>query len=162
MIDKLEQRIDALNNALSATETTDDDNLNYFGSLVDDSVQNESYGFYEKSGESVNPPTDVVLNRPTTTFQFKDTELRAMRRFGDGSCITNTNTLNAVQRCLVWVEVCVKDEGRRERNVSYLTRTKEMIKNIVELVADGWKAEEEDYDEIGRRLDSITSHNWTP
>jgi hypothetical protein len=162
MIDKLEQRIDALNNALSATETTDDDNLNYFGSLVDDSVQNESYGFYEKSGESVNPPTDVVLNRPTTTFQFKDTELRAMRRFGDGSCITNTNTLNAVQRCLVWVEVCVKDEGRRERNVSYLTRTKEMIKNIVELVADGWKAEDEDYDEIGRRLDSITSHNWTP
>lgn len=177
MIDKLEQRIDALNSAYDSSETSEEYNLNKFGSLVDDFRQKDSYGFHEKSGESVNPPTDAVLNRPihyfqqpptdavlnrpTHYFQFKDTEIDALRRFGDGSCITNTNTLNAISRCLSWCEVMVKDEGRRERNRAYLTRTREMIKAICSLVAEGWKAEAEDYDVIGERLDSILEHDFS-
>ena len=160
MIDKLEQRIDALNSAYDPSETSDEYNQNNLGSLVDDFRPDGSYGFHEKSGESVNPPTDAVLNRPTHYFQFKDMEIDALRRFGDGSCITNTNTLNAISRCLSWCEVMVKDEGRRAKNIAYLTRTREMIKAICSLVAEGWKATEEDYDVIGERLDSILEHNW--
>ena len=153
MIDKLEQRIDALNNAYEPSETSDEYNLNNLGSLVDDFRQNGSYGKTEKSGESVNPP-----NPPS--FQFKEIEMDALRRFGDGSCITNTNTLNAISRCLSWCEVMVKDEGRRAKNIAYLTKTREMIKAICGLVAEGWRAEEEDYDVIGERLDSIMEHNF--
>jgi len=156
MIDKLEQRIDALNNAYDPSETSEEYNLNNLGSLVDDFRPDGSYGFHEKSGESVNPPNPP--NPPT--FQFKEIEMDALRRFGDGSCITNTNTMNAISRCLSWCEVMVKDEGRRAKNIAYLTKTREMIKAICGLVAEGWRAEEEDYDVIGGRLDSIMEHDF--
>jgi hypothetical protein len=153
MIDKLEQRIDALNNAYDPSETSEEYNLNNLGSLVDDFRPDGSYWKTEKSGESVNPP-----NPPS--FQFKEIEMDALRRFGDGSCITNTNTMNAISRCLSWCEVMVKDEGRRAKNIAYLTKTREMIKAICGLVAEGWRAEEEDYDVIGERLDSIMEHDF--
>jgi hypothetical protein len=54
----------------------------------------------------------------------------------------------------------VKDEGRRAKNIAYLTKTREMIKAICGLVAEGWRAEEEDYDVIGERLDSIMEHDF--
>jgi len=164
MIDTLEQRIDALNNVYDDVESVEEYNQEKFGSLVDRFRPNETYGKTEKSGDLViaSPPSPPsVLNVATHTFQFKSMELDAMERFGDGSCITNTNTLNAIQRCLTWCEVYVKDEARRSRNVAFLTKTKDMIKALCGLVAEGWRAEAEDYDEIGGRLDGIMDHDWS-
>lgn len=163
MIDKLNDRIDALNSAYTELEQDDSNNTKPFGSLVDDFRQNDNSGFSRKSGDLVisavaDPPP--VLNVATHYFQFKEMELKALRKFGDGSCITNTNALNAVNRCMNWCEVYIKDEERRTRNVAYLKKTAEMIKALCALVAEGWRAEDEDYDEIGGRLDSITEHEW--
>jgi len=163
MIDKLEQRIDALNSAYEPSEASSEDNLKKFGSLVDDFRQNDNSGFSRKSGDLVilAEPPSAVLNVATIHFQFKEMELKALRKFGDGSCITNTNALNAVQRCLNWCEVYIKDEGRRSRNTAYLKKTMEMIKSLCALVAEGWRAEDEDYDAIGERLDTIMEHEWS-
>ena len=161
MIDKLEQRIDALNNAYETSETSSEDNLNNVGSLVADFRHNEQTSKREKSGELVIEEDRPILNVPTHTFQFKEIELKAMRKFGDGSCITNTNALNALVRCLNWCEVFIKDEGRRMSNVSYIRRTIEMTKQLCSLVAEGWRAEEEDYDAIGERMDNIMEHEFS-
>jgi hypothetical protein len=157
MIDKLEQRIDALNNAYEPSETSSEDNLNKFGSLVGDFRQNEQTSKSEKSGELVNAE---VLNVATHTFQFKEMELKAMRKFGDGSCITNTNALNALIRCKNWCEVFIKDEVRRKKNISYIGRTIDMVKSLCSLIAEGWRAEDEDYDAIGERMDEIMEHEF--
>lgn len=155
MIDVLEQRIDALNSLYESSEASSEDNLKKFGSLVDDFPQNENSGKSPKSGDL------VILGATPKTFQFKELEIKALRKFGDGSCITNTNALNAVNRCMTWCEVYIKDEERRVRNVAYLKKTAEMIKALCALVAEGWRAEEEDYDAIGERLDSIMEHEWS-
>jgi hypothetical protein len=158
MIDVLEQRIDALNGACGASETSDEYNQKKFGSLVGDFDFGEQTQKSQKSGELVNSTSHKPLNAASVPFQFKEVELRAMRKFGDGSCITNANTLNAIQRCLNWCEVCIKDEVRRERNVAYLTKTREMIKSVCAMIEDGWRADDDDYDEIGNRLDGIMEH----
>jgi len=159
MIDTLEERIHALNSAYEPSEMSEEYNLNNLGSLVDVFRQNGSSEISPKSGDLVIdvPP---VLNVAIHYFQFKEAEMVAMERFGDGSCITNTNTLNAVQRCLTWCEVYMKDDERRDKNVAFLTRTREMIKSLCGLVAEGWRAERGDYDAIGERLDGIMGHNW--
>jgi hypothetical protein len=158
MIDVLEQRIDALNNTSGASETSDEDNLKKLGSLVGLSGVGEQTQKSLKSGELV---IGSGLNVASQTFQFKEVELKAMRRFGDGTCITNANTLNAVQRCLNWCEVYMKDAARRERNVGYLTKTREMIKSLCALIEEGWRADDEDYDAIGERLDGIMEHEFS-
>jgi hypothetical protein len=207
MIDKLEQRIDALNSAYEPSEASVEDNLNNLGSLVGDLAYRNSFENSQKSGgnggnENVHQPQNLgslvgdlayrnsfensqksggsggikrTYGSPMTsplikeglegnvvpfpqTFDFKEMELKAMRKFGDGSCITNTNTLNAVVRCLNWCEVYIKDDARRLRNVSYLKTTIESIKSLCSWIAEGWRAEEDDYDEIGGRLDNIMEH----
>lgn len=154
MIDKLEQRIDALNSAYEPSEASVEDNLNNLGSLVGDLAYRNSFENSQKSGGSGG---NENVHQPQT-FDFKEMELKAMRKFGDGSCITNTNTLNAVVRCLNWCEVYIKDDARRLRNVSYLKTTIESIKSLCSLIAEGWRAEEDDYDAIGGRLDNIMEH----
>jgi hypothetical protein len=161
MIDKLEQRIDALNNAYETSETSSEDNLNSYGSLVAVSGLGEQTQKSEKSGELVIGDDRRILNVPTHTFQFKEIEIRAMRKFGDGSCITNTNAMNALVRCLNWCEVFIKDDGRRTSNVAYIRRTIEMTKQLCSLVAEGWRAEAEDYDAIGERMDEIMEHGFS-
>lgn len=160
MIDTLEQRIDALNSAYDPSDTTSEYNLNNLGSLVDVFPISGGFQKSEKSGDLVMDVGPPVLNVAIHTFQFKEAEMVAMERFGDGSCITNTNTLNAVQRCLTWCEVYIKDEERRDRNVAFLTRTKEAIKSVCQMVADGWRPERGDYDAVGERLDGIMGHDW--
>ncbi len=168
MIDKLNDRIDALNNAYDDDDSASSNNQNSFGSLVDDFRQNESYENEQKNGESVilnvpiiqfQQPHEGEL-RSKASFQFKEAEYYAMEKFGDNSCITNTNTLNAVQRCLTWCDVMVKDEEKKARNVAYLSKTKDMIRSLCALMAEGWRADREDYDLIGVRLDNIMRHRW--
>ena len=165
LIDKLEQRIDALNNAYETSETSSEYNPNFTGSLVGDFRHNEQTSKSEKSGELVNEPYPPKKSLPTErivvpTFQFKEIELKAMRKFGDGSCITNTNALNALIRCKNWCEVFIKDEVRRKKNVSYIGRTIDMVKSLCSLISEGWRAEDEDYDAIGERMDEIMEHEF--
>jgi hypothetical protein len=157
MIDKLEQRIDALNSAYEPSEASVEDNLNNLGASVGDLAYRNSFGNSQKSGGSGGNEGNVDVHQPQT-FDFKEMELKAMRKFGDGSCITNTNTLNAVVRCLNWCEVYIKDDARRLRNMSYLKTTIESIKSLCALIAEGWRAEDDDYDAIGGRLDNIMEH----
>lgn len=173
MIDKLNDRIDALNNLYEGSENDEKNNLKSEGSWVGDFAIYSPAQNREKKGESVNPDIErphcelsippapaPVLNVADRTFQFKDVERRAMTRFGDGSCITNTNVINAVVRCMNWCEVFMKDKERKARNVAYLKKTEEMIKALSGLVADGWKVDDEDYEAIGERLDLIMEHEF--
>jgi len=157
MIDKLEQRIDALNSAYEPSEDSEGNNTN---PVVWEDIppHRNSFGNGQKSGDLVEKVEKV--HQPQI-FDFKEIEKKAMRKFGDGSCITNTNTLNAVVRCLNWCEVYIKEDGRRARNTGYLKTTVDMIKSLCSLVAEGWRAEEEDYDAIGGRLDSIMEHQFS-
>lgn len=158
MIDKLNDRIDALNHLYEGSETSEENNPEKFGSLVDDFRQKKHSWKSEKSGELGN---EAALNVADRTFQFKEIELKAMRKFGDRSSITNTNALNAVLRCMNWCDVYIKDEERRLRNVGYLRRTAEMIRALMGLMAEGWRGDEEEYDAIGERLDDIMEHDFS-
>lgn len=172
MIDKLEQRIDALNNAYEETEASSENNLNYLGSLVDDFRQNESFGFYRKSGDLVISPTADIESRQSPVsiqpqrdvlyaFQFKEAEVEALRNYGDRSSITNTNALGAICRVLSWVEVYEKDEGRKEKSLAFLRKTRMMMEKLEAMKKEGWRIDDDDFNIIGERLDDILEYDFT-
>lgn len=181
MIDKLNDRIDALNNLYEGSEMSEENNPKKVGSLVGDFPPIDHFPENSKKwglvGSLVDdfPPIDhfpenskkwgltvqpalKVADRP---FQFKEIELKALRKFGDGSFITNTNALNAVLRCMNWCEVFIKDKERRECNVLFLKRTADKIKAVCGLMAEGWRIDDDDVDEIGERLDEIIEYTFT-
>ena len=63
MIDKLEQRIDALNYAFEPSEASSEYNLNNLGSLVDDFRQNGYVQKSQKNGDLVISPTADIESR---------------------------------------------------------------------------------------------------
>ena len=174
MIDKLEQRINALNTAYEETETSSEYNPKYLGSLVDDFRQNESFGFYRKSGDLVISPTADIESRQSPVsisvkdardvlyaFYFKEAEVEALRNYGDRSSITNTNALGAVCRALSWVEVYEKDEGRREKSLAFLKKTRMMMEKLEAMKKEGWRIDDDDFNIIGERLDDILEYDFT-
>lgn len=156
MIDKLEQRIDALNSAYEPSEASSEYNLNYLGSLVDDFRQQKSFWKSEKSGELGNGGRDVLY-----VYHFKELEVEALRNYGDRSSITNMNALGAVCRLLSWVEVYEKDEGRRERSLAFLKKTRLMMEKLEAMKKEGWRIDDDDFNAIGERLDDILEYDFT-
>jgi hypothetical protein len=169
MIDKLEQRIDALNSAYEPSEASSEYNLNYLGSLVDDFRHKNSFEKSEKIGElgttdiesrqspvSIQPERDVLY-----AFQFKGLEVEALRNYGDRSSITNTNALGAVCRVLSWVEVYERDEGRKEKSLAFLRKTRMMMEKLEAMKKEGWRIDDYDFNAIGERLDDIMEYDFT-
>ena len=172
MIDKLEQRIDALNYAFEPSEASSEYNLNYLGSLVGDFRHTESFEKSEKIGdagdapppdiESRQSPVSIPLERDVLyAFQFKGLEVEALRNYGDRSSITNTNALGAVCRVLSWVEVYERDEGRKEKSLAFLKKTRMMMEKVDARKKEGWRVDDDDYDAIGERLDDILEYDFT-
>ena len=172
MIDKLEQRIDALNYAFEPSEASSEYNLNYLGSLVGDFRPPEYFWKNEKNGdagdapppdiESRQSPVSIPLERDVLyAFQFKGLEVLALRNYGDRSSITNTNALGAVCRVLSWVEVYERDEGRKEKSLAFLKKTRMMMEKVDARKKEGWRVDDDDYDAIGERLDDILEYDFT-
>jgi hypothetical protein len=171
MIDKLEQRINALNSAYDETETSSEYNPNYLGSLVDDFRQNGSSGFFQKSGDLVILPTADIESRQSPVsipqrdvlyaYHFREMEVDALRNYGDRSSITNVNALGAVCRLLSWVEVYERDEGRREKSLVFLKKTRLMMEKLEAMKKEGWRIEDDDFNAIGERLDDILEYDFT-
>ena len=169
MIDKLEQRIDALNSAFEETDTSSEYNLNNLGSLVDDFRQNGFVQKSQKNGDLVISPTADIESRQSPVsirdvlyaFKFKVLEVLALRNYGDRSSITNTNALGAVCRVLSWVEVYERDEGRKEKSLAFLKKTRMMMEKVDARKKEGWRVDDDDYDAIGERLDDILEYDFT-
>ena len=171
MIDKLEQRIDALNSAFEETDTSSEYNLNNLGSLVDDFRQNGFVQKSQKNGDLVISPTADIESRQSPVsipqrdvlyaFQFKGLEVLALRNYGDRSSITNTNALGVVCRVLSWVEVYERDEGRKEKSLAFLKKTRMMMEKVDARKKEGWRVDDDDYDAIGERLDDILEYDFT-
>lgn len=174
MIDVLDQRINALNSVYEETETSSEYNLNNLGSLVDDFRQNGTFEKTAKSGdlgildgdgesdiESVQSVASMPRGNLLYTYYFKDIEVEAMRNYGDRSAITNMNALGAVCRLLSWVEVYEKDEGRRERSLAFLKKTRMMMEKLEAMKKEGWKIDDEMYDAIGDRMDDILEYDFS-
>ena len=169
MIDKLEQRIDALNYAFEPSEASSEYNLNNLGSLVDDFRQNGFVQKSQKNGDLVISPTADIESRQSPVsirdvlyaFQFKGLEVLALRNYGDRSSITNTNALGVVCRVLSWVEVYERDEGRKEKSLAFLKKTRMMMEKVDARKKEGWRVDDDDYDAIGERLDDILEYDFT-
>jgi hypothetical protein len=197
MIDKLEQRIDALNSAYEPSEASSEYNLNYLGSLVGDFRHPESFGKIVKSGELGTRGSADIESRqsPVSTdfgslvgdfrhpesfgkivksgelgtgrgdvlyaYHFKELEVEALRNYGDRSSITNMNALGAVCRLLSWVEVYERDEGRRERSLAFLKKTRLMMEKLEAMKKEGWRIDDDDFNAIGERLDDILEYDFT-
>lgn len=174
MIDKLEQRIDALNSAFEPSEASSENNLNYLGSLVGDFRHSKYYWKNEKTGEWDTPdiespqsPVSIPQNELKEQrdvlypFYFKDMEVLALRSYGDRSSITNTNALGAVCRVLSWVEVYERDEGRKEKSLAFLKKTKMMMEKLEAMKKEGWRIDDDDFNAIGERLDDILEYDFT-
>ena len=173
MIDKLEQRIDALNSAYEPSEASSEYNLNYLGSLVDDFRPPEYFWKNEKIGDAGDaPPPDIESRQSPVSipqkqrdvlysFQFKGLEVEALRNYGDRSSITNTNALGAICRALSWVEVYERDEGRKEKSLAFLKKTRMMMEKLEAMKKEGWRIDDDDFNAIGERLDDILEYDFT-
>ena len=183
MIDKLEQRIDALNSAYEPSEASSEYNLNYLGSLVDDFRHKNNYEKSEKSGELGTPDIESRQSPVSSSgvgasatsipqipqkqrdvlyaFQFKGLEVEALRNYGDRSSITNTNALGAICRALSWVEVYERDEGRKEKSLAFLKKTRMMMEKLEAMKKEGWRIDDDDFNAIGERLDDILEYDFT-
>lgn len=169
MIDKLEQRIDALNSAFEETDTSSEYNLNYLGSLVDDFRQNGFVQKSQKNGDLVISPSADIESRQSPvsirdvlyTYHFKEVEVLALRNYGDRSSITNTNALGAICRVLSWVEVYERDEGRKEKSLAFLKKTRMMMEKLEAMKKEGWRIDDDDFNAIGERLDDILEYDFT-
>jgi tetrahydromethanopterin S-methyltransferase subunit G len=169
MIDKLEQRIDALNSAFEETDTSSEYNLNYLGSLVDDFRQNGFVQKSQKNGDLVISPSVDIESRQSPvsirdvlyTYHFKEVEVLALRNYGDRSSITNTNALGAICRVLSWVEVYERDEGRKDKSLAFLKKTRMMMEKLEAMKKEGWRIDDDDFNAIGERLDDILEYDFT-
>jgi hypothetical protein len=181
MIDKLEQRINALNSAYDDTETSSEYNPNYLGSLVGDFRPTDSFEKSEKTGDAsvklgTTPEADIEWPHYEVSipqkelkeqrdvlyaYHFKEMEVDALRNYGDRSSITNINALGAVCRLLSWMEVYEKDEGRREKGLAFLKKTRMMMEKLEAMKKEGWRIDDDDFNAIGERLDDILEYDFT-
>ena len=96
---------------------------------------------------------------PPRRFEWRDTEKKAICDFDNGSIINLTNISNALVRCINWCEINMEGE-KKKKNVLYLTTTRDIVRNIADLITQGWNVEEDDYDELEGRLEKILRHQF--
>jgi hypothetical protein len=71
------------------------------------------------------------------------------------------NALGAVCRLLSWVEVYERDEGRREKSLAFLKKTRMMMEKLEAMKKEGWRIDDDDFNTIGERLDDILEYDFT-
>ena len=62
---------------------------------------------------------------------------------------------------LSWVEVYERDEGRKEKSLAFLKKTRMMMEKVDARKKEGWRVDDDDYDAIGERLDDILEYDFT-
>lgn len=92
-------------------------------------------------------------------FEWRDTEKKAICDFDNGSIINLTNISNALVRCINWCEINMDGE-KKKKNVLYLSSTRDIVRNMADLITQGWTIEEDDYDELEGRLEKILRHQF--